>query len=122
MGTWQVPADLLARSRFTVSPLQETVAALMVLDPSGNRPVEPWQRAFRVAHQEAFASMLAAHPVLEGRHQRRVLPGHRKGTVGVGPRAKDRVAPIARTGEVVAQRPLEFYDAVARRLAREGRA
>jgi len=63
MGTWQVAADLLARSRFTVSPLQETVAALMVLDPFTRRPVEPWQRAFRAAHQETFSSMLAGHPV-----------------------------------------------------------
>jgi len=63
MGTWQVPADLLARSRFTVSPLQETVAAMWTLDPFHDRPVEPWQRAFRAAHGEAFASMLAAHPV-----------------------------------------------------------
>ena len=81
MGTWQVPADLLARSRFTVSPLQETVAALMVLDPVSNRPVEPWQRAFRVAHQETFTSMLAAHPVrrdLLSHAQRR----HRRGAPG----------------------------------------
>lgn len=70
MGTWQVPSDLLARSRFTVSPLQETLAAVMVLDPLRNRPVEPWQRAFRAAHQESFAAMLAAHPT------RRDLLGH----------------------------------------------
>ncbi len=48
MGTWVVPADLLARSRFVVSPLNETVAALTVLsrpDPPGI----PWQRGFRAA-------------------------------------------------------------------------
>jgi hypothetical protein len=36
MGTWRVPADLLARSRFAVCPLTETVAALTVLQrPTG---------------------------------------------------------------------------------------
>ena len=33
-----------------------------------------------------------------------------------------RVRPVGRTGDVVARRSLEFYDAVARRLARESRA
>ena len=37
MGTWLVPADLLARSRFQVSPLNETVAALTLLDATGSR-------------------------------------------------------------------------------------
>lgn len=62
MGTWVVPADLLARSRFVVSPLNETVAALTVLsrpDPPG----VPWQRAFRSAHREAYVEHVAADPV-----------------------------------------------------------
>ncbi|HEX8497156.1 MAG TPA: winged helix-turn-helix domain-containing protein [Actinomycetales bacterium] len=59
MGTWLVPADLLARSRFAVCPLNETVSALLVLQ----RPVGPWQNVFHAAHREAFVAMLAAHPV-----------------------------------------------------------
>ena len=92
-----------------------------VPDATRRRAVEVHTLAEEVRIFEDGA-LLAAHPVLEGRHQRRVLPGHRKGTVGVCPRAKDGVVPIARTGEMVAQRPLEVYDAVARRLARESRA
>lgn len=55
MGVWLVTADLLAHSRFQVSPLAETVAAITVLDhPSG-----PWQSAFRVANRAAYDEMLA---------------------------------------------------------------
>ena len=63
MGTWLVPADLLARSRFVVSPLNETVAALTLLSGS-NELAMPWQRAFRASHREAFAELLADDPVL----------------------------------------------------------
>ncbi len=65
--------------------------------------------------------LIAAHPVLEGRHQRRVAPGHRKSLL-TGPRRGSDAAPVSRTGDVVAQRSLAFYDAVARHLARETRA
>lgn len=73
MGTWLVPADLLARSRFQVSPLNETVAALTLLDATGSRGGSlgvPWQRAFHASHREAYADMLAADPV------RAALPGN----------------------------------------------
>lgn len=56
--SWLISADLLARSRFVVSPLTETVAALMVLsrpDPPGT----PWIRSFRALHREACLGMLA---------------------------------------------------------------
>lgn len=60
MGNWLIPADLLASSRFVVSPMHETVAALTLLQaPSG-----PWQLAFHAAHHEAFAAMLAEDPVV----------------------------------------------------------
>jgi DNA-binding transcriptional ArsR family regulator len=63
MGTWLVPADLLARSRFVVSPLNETVAALTLL--SGANPLGmPWQRTFRATHREAFEELLAGDRVL----------------------------------------------------------
>lgn len=59
MGAWRLSADLLAGSRFTISPLAECVAALTVLQ----RPVDPWQRAFHAGHRAAFDEMLAEHPV-----------------------------------------------------------
>lgn len=58
MGSWVVSADLLARSRFVVSPFSETVAALTALsgpDPPGT----PWIRSFRALHREAYLGMLA---------------------------------------------------------------
>ena len=66
--------------------------------------------------------LIAAHPVLEGRHQRRVAPGHRKAQFGSRQRAADAGVVLTRAGDLVAQRSLEFYDAVARRLAQENRA
>jgi hypothetical protein len=67
--------------------------------------------------------LLAVHPVLEGRRQRSLLPGHRKfprrpGTAS--PRTAGK-APLSRAGDAVARRPLAFYDAVGKRLARAGR-
>ena len=67
-------------------------------------------------------TLIAAHPVLEGRHQRRVASGHRKASAGVRRRAASGAAIIAGSGELVVPRPLAFYDAVGRRLARENRA
>ena len=66
--------------------------------------------------------LIAVHPILAGRRQTRIAEGHRQapapkhsksprtGALGVG----------ARTGEEVARRPLSFYEAVGRRLARTG--
>ena len=58
MGTWQISADLLARSRFVVSPRIETVAALNDLV----RPSDAAGRAFAAAHRESFDAMLDDHP------------------------------------------------------------
>jgi transposase len=62
--------------------------------------------------------LIAIHPVLEGRHQRRVAPGRCRMLV---PRAGggNEAIPIGRAGDVVARRSLDFYEAVARRLAAE---
>ncbi|MFY1596119.1 helix-turn-helix domain-containing protein [Micromonospora sp. WMMD737] len=60
MGVWQVPSDLLARSRFTVSPMVDTVAALRAL----YYPRNPWQRSWREPHVAAFRRMLAGRPVV----------------------------------------------------------
>ena len=55
-------------------------------------------------------ALIAVHPVLDGKNQRRVDPAHRKVLPAVPPEA----APPG-----VGVRPLSFYDAVARRLASE---
>lgn len=60
MSRWLVDADLLARSRFAVSPLLETVAGLLIL--VGAR-CEPWQLEWRRRHRPALRAQLADHPV-----------------------------------------------------------
>ena len=57
-------------------------------------------------------ALIAAHPILEGKNQRRLDPAHRK----IAPRPAG--SPIPAPG--VGRRPLAFYDAVGRRLAGEG--
>ncbi|GAA3746756.1 winged helix-turn-helix domain-containing protein [Plantactinospora mayteni] len=59
MGLWLLDADVLARSRFAVSPLVETVAALKALD---GHPTLPGQRAWLDAHVPAYRSRLAGDP------------------------------------------------------------
>jgi DNA-binding transcriptional ArsR family regulator len=58
MGTWHIPADLLAGARFTISPKAEIVTALLALA----NPTDAIDRAFCVAHHDAFITMLAADP------------------------------------------------------------
>jgi hypothetical protein len=90
-----------------------------VPDATRKRVVEVHSLADEIHIFEA-GRLIAVHPVLEGRHQRRLTPGHRKMPA---PRAAVEDAGIAlgRAGDVVARRSLDFYEAVARRLAAEGR-
>jgi hypothetical protein len=66
-------------------------------------------------------SLIATHPVLEGRHQRRVAPGHRKAMTTQRRWSDGGVTTVMRAGDVVAQRSLDFYDAIAQRLAQKNR-
>jgi Mu transposase, C-terminal domain len=65
-------------------------------------------------------ALIALHPVLEGRHQRRVAPGHRKMPRLSDQRRRDEPALIGRAGDLVVIRPLDFYHTVGRRLAAVG--
>jgi hypothetical protein len=91
-----------------------------VPDATRKRVVEVHSLADEIRIFEADR-LIAVHPVLEERHQRHLAPGHRKvptspsvGNIGTG------ATPIGRAGDVVARRSLDFYEAVARRLAAEG--
>jgi transposase len=65
--------------------------------------------------------IIAAHPVLGGRGQRRIIAGHRSLPPPANSRTpRDSSPRLARSGEVVALRPLAFYDAVGQRLAADG--
>jgi hypothetical protein len=66
--------------------------------------------------------LVASHIPLEGRDQKRLDPAHRK---VIPPRNRGRPEgehATRRTGDQVARRSLDFYDAVARRLAGHGGA
>jgi hypothetical protein len=62
-------------------------------------------------------ALIATHPVLEGRHQRRIAPGHRRSGA-----EQRRRAICEQIGEVIVPRPLAFYEAVGHHLARGHRA
>ena len=62
--------------------------------------------------------LIASHPVLEGRHQRRVAPGHRSAAAQTRRRPGQAAVIPGRAGDLVTPRPLEFYDAIGRQLAR----
>ncbi|MCX2184598.1 ArsR family transcriptional regulator [Streptomyces sp. SKN60] len=61
MGWWHLGTDALASSRFVVSPLAETVAALMTLHSGGG--AHPGERAWLAARLPAYRARLAADPV-----------------------------------------------------------
>ncbi|QNP72112.1 helix-turn-helix transcriptional regulator [Streptomyces roseirectus] len=61
MGVWQVDADTLARSRFVLSPLAETFAALKLLHAGVGR--HPGESRWLGAHLPAYRARLAADPV-----------------------------------------------------------
>jgi DNA-binding transcriptional ArsR family regulator len=56
MGEWNIASDVLARSRFAVSPLEETVAAIVSLHSGG---VVPGLRTWAAAHRPVFREHLA---------------------------------------------------------------
>jgi hypothetical protein len=67
--------------------------------------------------------VIAVHPLLDGRGQRRIIAGHRTlppPSNSQTPRAGR--SDVARVGEIVALRPLAFHDAVGKRLAANGDA
>lgn len=65
--------------------------------------------------------LIAVHPVLEGRGQRRIAHGHRTAPApGNSMTVREMPPATAPAGAVVVPRSLAFYDAVPRRLAGEG--
>ncbi len=67
-------------------------------------------------------ALIASHAPLEGRDQRRLDPAHRK-PLGPPRRRSTDGEPIVirRAGDHVARRSLDFYEAVGRGLAGQGR-
>lgn len=81
-----------------------------VPDTTRKRVVEVQNHTDEVRIFEQGA-LIARHPVLEGKNQRRVDPAHRKAPPALRSIPQAAGVPL---------RPLTFYDAVGRRLAAEG--
>ncbi|MEX6506842.1 IS21 family transposase, partial [Jiella sp. M17.18] len=62
-------------------------------------------------------TLIAAHPALEGRQQRRIEPGHRRPQLRPWRQGSSDSIVIHGAGDTVAQRPLTFYEAVGRAIA-----
>ncbi|MBB6511143.1 hypothetical protein F4695_004541 [Rhizobium soli] len=92
-----------------------------VPDATRSRMVEVHSLADEVRIFEN-GTLIAAHPVLERRKQRRVHPDHRRSmTSQHRPRTRDESLVIKPAGDTVLQRSLALYDAVGKVLARESR-
>ncbi len=91
-----------------------------VPDSTRRRVVEVHALAQEI-HILEDGKLIAAHPLLEGRGQRRISDGHRTAPPP-GNSTTPREAPLIRdpAGTNVVARPLAFYEAVGRRLASGG--
>jgi hypothetical protein len=92
-----------------------------VPDGTRSRTVEVHTLAQEIRIFEDGA-LIAVHPVLQGRRQCSLLPGHRKLVrTAAHHQGPTKLRTLTRAGEAVARRPLSFYDAVGKRLAGSGR-
>ena len=92
-----------------------------VPDTTRRRPVEVHSMAHEVRILEE-GRVIATHPVLDGRGQRRIIAGHRTARAPANSQTSRNGPAPGRTGDVVALRSLAFYDAVGKRLAHKGTA
>ncbi len=92
-----------------------------VPDTTRRRPVEVHSTANEVRILED-GRIVAVHPVIEGRGQRRILAGHRTARPPANSQTPRNAPPPGQSGDVVALRPLAFYDAVGKRLAADDAA
>ena len=83
---------------------------------TGRRPVEVHSTADEVCILED-GRIVAVHPVIEGRGQRRILAGHRTTPPPTNSQTPRNAPPPSQSGDVVALRPLAFYDAAGKRRA-----
>lgn len=88
-----------------------------VPDTTRRRTVEVHSMADEIKIYEG-GQLIASHPLLDGRQQRSLLPGHRQSSRAITSALDISVA----VGDLVALRPLAIYEAVGQRLAAGGRA
>ena len=91
-----------------------------VPDGTRKRVVEVQMSPTQVRLFEA-GKLIAVHPLLEGRHQRSLLRGHRSvHREASRSAASGKVVELTGAGQRVSRRPLAVYEAIAERLAQGG--
>ncbi len=121
LPAWPFQAVLRLERRITRDGMVSVDGNLYsVPNTARKRAVEVHSLAHEVRILEA-GQVIAVHPVMEGRGQRRIAAGHRTLPPPANSQTPRRGPPaVLRPGEVVAARDLAFYDAVGRRLATAG--
>jgi transposase len=139
--TQRVVSEAFAEEKLTLQPLplvpyravlklERRVSREGMVSIGGNLYSVPDTTRRRVLDVHVFADAIdifengeriAAHVPLEGRDQKRIDPAHRKiVSFKQRQRGHDVHGGISRTGDRVARRSLELYDAIARRMAKGG--
>jgi hypothetical protein len=103
MGWWRVSADTLAGSRFVISPLAETIAALVSLERS--TAGDPAASTWLAAHQPGYRALLAADPVTALLVRAMLRPRWIAGFVSPAPPARDDLSFAAELTVVRQARP-----------------
>ncbi|MDG6104973.1 helix-turn-helix transcriptional regulator [Dactylosporangium aurantiacum] len=125
MGFWQIGTDVLARSRFVVSPLAETVACLSAL--GGQRAVSAPQREWLAAHRPAFEARYAGDPFVRPFLHAAIRPGWIADFLVTPPHTpgetfSTELARLRRTPDPTAREHLGLGDAVPEVLRADGLA
>jgi hypothetical protein len=116
----------------TVLKLERRITRDGMISVGGNLYSVPDATRRRVVEVQCLAeeilivedgTVVAVHPVLEGKNRRRVAPGHRRPArvAARRPVADDPAIVLKRAGDRVVQRPLAVYETIARGLARQNR-
>ncbi|HEY1487178.1 MAG TPA: transcriptional regulator [Micromonosporaceae bacterium] len=119
MGIWQIGVDELANSRFTVSPLTETLAALIALCHS---PALPGMHDWARAHRPRYRRHVADDPFPAALVDAALRPRSIADFIAVPPRRTDRtfgdeLRGVRSTPAAVAQRDLALGGTLAPSLA-----
>ena len=125
MGFWQIGTDVLARSRFVVSPLAETVACLAAL--GGQHAVSAPQREWLAAHRAAFEARYAGDPFVRPFLHAAIRPGWIADFLVTPPRTpgetfQTELARLRRTPDATARTHLGLGDVVPDVLRSDGLA
>ena len=116
----------------TVLKLERRITRDGMISVGGNLYSVPDATRRRVVEVQCLAeeilivedgTVVAVHPVLEGKNRRRVAPGHRRPVRAAAhrPVADDPAIVLERAGDRVMQRPLAVYETIARGLAGQDR-